>query len=232
MEGLLPRVKEDNPDPRVACALVLDTSASMSGEPISELSAAFELFCTEIQADPLARKRTEVAVITVGGIARVEISFTEGRELEPISFIASGGTPLGAGINLAIDELLAQKQAYRAAGLEYYRPWLFVLSDGSPTDPEAFEGAARRVQDLERRRGISVFVIAIGDADITYLSQLSALRQPLTLRGLSFQELFLWLSKSMTVVSQSAAFGSDVNGEILQHEDQVPLPSPAGWATW
>src|SRR5579863_2660320 len=113
-----PRVNDANPDPRIACALLLDTSSSMAGEPLDQLNRGFELFCEEIKNDDLARKRAEITVITFGGTARVEIPFTEGRDLVPRKLPASGGTPLGAALNLALDLLSGQKQAYREAGLE------------------------------------------------------------------------------------------------------------------
>jgi uncharacterized protein YegL len=228
------RVKEDNPDPRVACALLLDTSSSMHGEPIRELNEGFKLFCDEIKQDPLAKKRTEVMVITFGGVARVEIPFTEGRDLEPRTFAANGPTPMGAALDLALNELNAQKQAYRAAGLEYYRPWLFVITDGTPTDGAAFDAAATRVRDAEAAKGVSVFGVGVGSAELTKLSELSTTRPPLQLEGYSFSEMFGWLSASMKVVSNSSTFGStDAVGAQAHAEamEQNPLPPP-GWATW
>jgi len=233
VSDLVARVKEDNPDPRVACALLLDTSQSMDGPPIAELNDGFRLFCDEIKQDPLAKKRTEVAVITFGGVARVAIPFTEGRDLEARSFTANGGTPMGAALDLALGELMAQKQAYKQAGLEYYRPWLFVITDGAPTDGSVFDSAAQRVRDAESAKGVSVFAVAVGSAvDLTQLAQLSTTRQPLALNGLSFRELFSWLSASMKVVSNSSTFGSSDTG-VAQAEamEQNPLPPP-GWATW
>ena len=53
----------------------------MSGEPIAQLNRGFELFCDEIKKDELAKKRAEMAVITFGSMARVEIPFTEGRDI-------------------------------------------------------------------------------------------------------------------------------------------------------
>jgi len=131
--------------------LLLDTSSSMSGRPIDMLNRGFELFCDEIKKDDLARKRAEIAVITFGGVARVEIPFTEGRDLQPRRLNASGSTPMGAALDLALDQLAAQKQAYKQAGLEYYRPWLFVLTDGAPTDGQVFTAAAARVRKLRPR---------------------------------------------------------------------------------
>lgn len=233
MSDLVARVKEDNPDPRVACALLLDTSGSMDGEPIKELNEGFRLFCDEIKQDPLAKKRTEITVITFGGVARVEIPFTEGRDLEPRMFSATGGTPMGAALDLALNELMAQKQAYKQAGLEYYRPWLFVATDGAPTDGPAFDSAAKRVRDAEAAKGVSIFAVGVGAAaDLSRLATLSATRQPLMLRGYCFSEMFSWLSASMSVVSNSSTFGSNDSG-VAQAEaiEQNPLPPP-GWASW
>ena len=115
----------------------------MSGEPISLLNRGFELFCEEIKKDDLAKKRAEITVITFGGSARVEIPFTEGRDLQPRRLESGGGTPMGAALDLALDQLDQQKQAYKEAGLEYYRPWMFVLTDGAPTDGAVFRAVGR-----------------------------------------------------------------------------------------
>jgi uncharacterized protein YegL len=226
-----PRVNEANPDPRIACALLLDTSSSMSGEPIDQLNRGFELFCDEIKKDELAKKRAEITVITFGGVARVEIPFTEGRELQPRRLAASGGTPMGAALNLALDQLAQQKQAYREAGLEYYRPWLFVLTDGEPTDGAVFTAAAARVREEEAGRKVSVFGVGVGaHANLSKLEALSAQRVPVKLDGLSFSEFFSWLSASLSAASASNAFGgSDEGVGRAEAAEQIPLP-PAGWA--
>jgi len=231
MTEFSPRVNESNPDPRIACALLLDTSGSMSGDPIEQLNKGFALFCDEIKGDELAKKRAEITVITFGGEPKVEIPFTEGRDLEPRPLSAGGATPLGQALNLALGQLEAQKGAYKQAGLEYYRPWLFVLTDGVPSDAEEFTAAAARVRDAEANRRVSVFCIGIGPlANMDLLGKLSAQRPPLRLDGLSFREFFGWLSASLGAASASTAFGSSEAG-IAQAEDsdQIPLP-PAGWA--
>lgn len=244
MSDLIARVNEDNPDPRVACALLLDTSASMGTpdpsmgtpdtEPISQLNEGFRVFCDEIKQDPLAKKRTEVAVITFGGTARVEIPFTEGRDLQPQAFTATGGTPMGAALDLALNELMTQKRSYKQAGLEYFRPWLFLITDGAPTDGPDFERAVERVRQAEDAKGVSIFAIGVGNrADLIQLAKLSATRQPLMLKGYSFREMFSWLSASMGAVSRSSTFGSS-DTAVAQAEamEQNPLPAPDGWATW
>jgi uncharacterized protein YegL len=231
---LVARVNEDNPDPRVAVALLLDTSRSMSGEPIRQLNDGFAFFCDEVKADELAQKRTEVSVITFGGTARVQIPFTEGRDLQPQPLIATGATPMGAAIMLGLDELDAQKQAYKQSGLEYYRPWLFVITDGSPTDPAEFALAADRVRSAEAAKALTCFAVGVGDhADMDKLSELSTGREPVKLQGLCFKELFVWLSASMHTVSNSGSFSSsDVGVSQAEAAQPIDLPSPRGWAQW
>ncbi len=61
----------DNPEPRVPCILLLDTSGSMGGEPIRELNEGLQLYEQELKKDDLAVKRVEVCIITFGG--KVEV---------------------------------------------------------------------------------------------------------------------------------------------------------------
>ncbi len=227
-----PQIDESNPDPRIACALLLDTSSSMGGAPIDQLNQGFAQFCDEIKNDDLACKRAEISVVTFDSSARVDIPFTEGRYLQPRQLHASGTTAMGAAINLALDELAAQKQAYKSAGLEYYRPWLFVLTDGAPTDGAVFSAAAARVKDAEAAKGLSVFAIGVGpNANLVKLKELSARRDPVMLDGLKFKEFFHWLSASLSAASQSGAHGSDDSAIAGKDAtEQIALPTPTGWA--
>ena len=56
----------DNPEPRCPCVLIVDTSGSMGGEPIAALNSGIEQFARELNADNLAKKRIEVAIVSFG----------------------------------------------------------------------------------------------------------------------------------------------------------------------
>ena len=77
--------------------------------------------------------------------------------------------------------------------------------------------AATRIRDEEARKALAFFAVGVEGADMERLGSLTV-RSPLKLKGLSFQELFLWLSASMQQVSRS------------RPGEQVPLPSPTGWS--
>ena len=80
----------DNPEPRCAVVLLLDTSGSMHGQPISELNAGLKEFENALKSDRLASLRVEVAVVTFGGSVKVLGSGSEGSHETTLASIALG----------------------------------------------------------------------------------------------------------------------------------------------
>lgn len=192
-----------NPEPRCPCILLLDTSYSMRGRPLDELNTGVKVFRDQILADTLATQRVEVALITFGPVNKVS-DFHTLDHFNPPELEASGDTPMGEAILTALDMLEERKGQYKASGISYYRPWLFLITDGGPTD--AWQEASRRVRagDNNERKAFSFFGVGVEGANMERLAQIcSPSRPPLKLDGLNFRELFVWLSASMKSVSQS-----------------------------
>jgi hypothetical protein len=59
---------------------------------------------------------------------------------------------MGSAIDLTLDLIESRKQTYKANGTPYFRPWIFLVTDGEPTDGNRWQEAARRVQSTDRRR--------------------------------------------------------------------------------
>ena len=207
----------DNPDPRAPCLLLLDTSASMSGAKIRALNEGLELFRQEVMNDELARRRVEVALVAFGsGGVRTVADFTTVEQWTPTPLSAGGSTPMGAALERGLELLEARKELYKRAGLQYYRPWLFLLTDGEPTD--SWKGAAEALHRADEARGLIFFAVGVEDADMARLAEIAPpQRPPLKLKGVMFAELFMWLSQSQQRVSHSRV------------GDQLALP-PIGWA--
>ncbi len=215
-----PRVVEfaDNPEPRCPCVLLLDISGSMSGAPVAQLNGGLEMFRDSLQKDKLASLRVEVAILTFGGSVSVAQDFITVDKFSPPSLSAHGNTPMGEAINLALDKLEERKLLYKQAGTSYYRPWVFLITDGEPTDE--WKPAAQRVQASEDRKGVAFFVVGVDKANLEKLAQIAPKeRSPRKLNGLDFASMFVWLSQSLTNVSHSKV------------GDQVPLKPADGWSS-
>lgn len=223
-------LNEANPDPRVACVVLADVSGSMQGEPIAALERGFAAFTHYLHNESLASKRVEVAVVTFGTVATVLVPMQEARTLAPVQFTAAGTTNMAAGINLALDILEDRKSAYKMAGLKYYRPWILILTDGKP-NLDSFDQAVARLNAAETARGVTVFAVGAGPrVDYQQLDRLSVQRGPAPLDGLKYEELFEWLSASLSNVSNSSDFGRD-DQALASMGDRVSLPSVSGWTS-
>jgi uncharacterized protein YegL len=211
----------ENPEPRVPCVLVLDVSASMAGKPISELNQGLAAYRDELRSDSLAAKRVEVAIVTFGGDVKAVSDFTTAEHFHAPVLEPSGMTPMGQAVNRAIDMLEERKQQYRAHGIAYYRPWLFLITDGEPNDP-GWERAAERAVLGEKSKSFALFAVGVEGANFAVLQRFCGSREPLRLNGLHFRKLFQWLSSSQRSVSRSTP------------GDEVPLENPTapnGWAS-
>ena len=104
----------------------------MAGQPIHELNSGLQLFASQLLSDGLAAKRVEVAVVSFGPV-RLQSDFTTAATFNPPTLRSEGNTPMGEAINLGLDLVEQRKQTYKSQGISYYRPWIFLITDGEPT---------------------------------------------------------------------------------------------------
>jgi uncharacterized protein YegL len=185
--------------------LCLDTSGSMSGEPISELNRAVEVLKNDLISDPKAKKVVEIAIVTFGGGITVQ-DFVVPEFMEPPEFEANGDTPMGEALLKALDLIEERKKIYNENGINYYRPWLILITDGYPTDmtrgDPKWNGLKRKLAEWEENRKVIAWAFGTSTADFDALKDLFSKVYKLHDYS-SFAPLFRWLSRSMSKVSRS-----------------------------
>lgn len=211
-------VLQDNTNQRLPCVLVLDASTSMAGEAIDQLNIGLETLDQQLKNDDIACQRVQLAVITAGGLgeATLVVDWTDAIDFVPPKIVANGTTPLGTAVARALEKIEEQKENYKNHQVQYNRPWLFVITDGEPNDPD-WRRCAESARSSEKSNKVSIFCIGTEGANFETLSEFSV-RPPLKLNGLNFKELFVWLSRSASTTSRASS------GEMAQLE-------PVSWGS-
>lgn len=208
-----------NPAKRCPLVLLLDISGSMQGAPIQELNDGLVAFKQNLETDEIAMASVELAVITFGGIVQLTQEFTTLANFHPIPFTPQGNTPMGEAIDLGLDKLEQRKNSYKANGIPYYRPWVWLVTDGAPTDGDKWREAARRVHEGVKANKFLFFAVGVQNAKMQILQEIAPpSTPPVMLQGLNFQAMFQWLSTSLKRVS--TPHGSD----------QINLPAITSWS--
>lgn len=205
----------ENPAKRVPVSLCLDTSGSMQSAEanpssaerttrIALLNQGVRMFADEVRGDEIARYSADISVVTFDSEVRKNLEFGDVDKLGAMKELtAHGMTHLGEGVNQALDLLEARKKQYQMAGVEYYQPWLVLMTDGLPNgDPKELRRAADRICAMVGSRKLTVIPIAIGkEADLNVLSKFAPGMEPLRLEGMHFGRFFTWLSQSVAAVA-------------------------------
>ncbi len=209
----------ENYSEKCLCVLVLDTSASMSGEPIAQLQEGISLLQQELAKDAVASERVEVCIVTFDAEVDCIQEPVRAELFQAPTFGHLGGsTRLVDGVREGIRQIDERKAYYKQNGIKYYRPWLMLITDGQPDEGQDIEGIEGEIADGIAQKKFLFYSIGVQGADFDVLKKISDKNTPpMELSGLKFQELFKWLSQSMTMVSRSKS------------EEAVTLPDASGW---
>lgn len=206
-----------NPDrPQAACALLLDTSQSMTGERLEGLNRGLTAYREYLANDPEARQIVETSIITFGDTAQVVHPFSAVDEMPNVELSASGATAMGAALDLGIQTIEARKKYYKEQGIDYYRPFLVLITDGAPTDinPANIGEYRTKLREGAKNKKFNPLFFGTKGADFRKLKDL--LGDNGNVVGLDearFEEFFKWLSSSLSEVKDSKP------GEAVQFED-------------
>jgi uncharacterized protein YegL len=204
---------------RLPVYLLLDTSESMAGPAIEAVANGVTTLVKELRTNPLALETAYLSVITFSRDAQQLVPLSELIHFQPPPLRVRPGTALGAALRMLIQCLQRDVKKTTATTKGDYRPLVFILTDGQPTDD--WEQAADEIRQAGRPKLANIFAIGCGpdvDTEVLYRITDTVLVMP-NLTPESIRKSFVWLSASVQTVS------TKVEG-MLGTDSALNLPAP------
>ena len=187
--------------------LVVDGSLSMAQSgAIASLNEGLQMLARDLKADDDIADAVQIAILRMGDQDEVvELTgFVDGADFTPPTVTANGSTPLGKAVDRAMSMIEEQKQRYRDNGISYKRPWLWIMSDGEPTDD--WKPVAQRARAAQEARRFTLWAIGVGkDAPLHALKAFTNGDRCFRIGDRDFKAMFEWMSASMSAGSRVAA---------------------------
>ncbi len=203
---------------RLPVYLMLDTSGSMSGEPIEAVKNGVQILVSTLRQDPYALETAYLSVITFDSTAKQVVPLTELANFQTPNISASGTTALGDALSLLADSIEKEVGKTTAEIKGDWKPLIFIMTDGTPTDDWA-KGLAK-LRNV--RTGVIVACAAGQGADTSILKQITEVVVALdTADSNTIKAFFKWVSASVSTGSQKVDQGQK---EVTGLGDLPPPP--------
>ena len=200
----------DDPIQRLPVCICLDISGSMRKYgKFEQLKDGLMIFSNAILEDPKAKESAEVAVLLFNDKCKVLYEFGRIKKVLTLDegIVPSEGTIFSDTIEQALKMLDERKKEYAAAEVEYYQPWLVIISDGIPGDKKQCEELKPKLIEMQNNRKLTVFSIPIipknndippaKKEEICNFMHGFSIEKPIKLDEKNIREFFRWLSRSV-----------------------------------
>jgi len=150
----------------IPVVLLLDTSYSMSGEPINNLNKAVEAMIEEFKKAETMETFIKLSIITFGNNGvELHTPLEEVSKIEYQPLSVGGSTPMGTALKMA-KAMIEDKTIFKGRD---YRPAIVLLSDGEPNDDwkDPMDDFIHNGRSAKCDR----MAVAIGDADENVLKK-------------------------------------------------------------
>ena len=191
---------------RLPVYLLLDCSESMVGEGIEAVQSGLRQLLLDLYSDPHAIETVWVSIIAFDSQATQIMPLTELVEVRAPKLRVRPGTALGGALKLLRECIAREVRVHSAQRKGDWKPLVFLLTDGAPTDSWHHEAKAIKAVSSSGARQLNLIAIGCGeDVDPLVLMELSDTVLMMSDRPGDFRSLFQWISSSLSISSQAIA---------------------------
>lgn len=204
---------------RLPVYLLLDTSGSMSGEPIEAVKNGVQIMISSLRQNPQAIETAFLSVITFDSTAQQIIPLTDLASFQMVDIKATGVTALGEALKLVANKIENEVQKTTTEQKGDWKPLVFIMTDGIPTD----DWQSGLNEFKKSKIAFTVACAAGSGADTDILKQITENVVSLdTADSASIGKFFQWVTASIGVSSTKV---EDSGKEVTGLNELPPPPS-------
>ncbi|MCI3936520.1 VWA domain-containing protein [Chryseobacterium aahli] len=202
---------------RLPVYLLLDTSGSMTGEPIEAVKNGVQMMLHSLRQNPQAIETAYVSIITFDSEAKQIVPLTDLASFQMVDIKASSTTSLGAALSLLADKLSTEITKTTLDQKGDWKPMTFIMTDGVPTDD--WQSGFAKLKSVNK--GLIVGCAVGSGADDKILKQIteSVIRLD-NADSESISKFFQWVTDSISTTSTKV----EESGKEVTGLDQLPPP--------
>ena len=212
---------------RLPVYILLDTSESMVGDAINSVQSGLEMLLSSLRSDPHALETAWISIITFSHDAQQLIPLTELTDVQTPKLHPSPGTSLGKALALLRNCIEGEVKKSTPQQKADYRPLVFLLTDGQPTDD--WHTVKDAMDRLTNPRIANFYAIGCGDdIDFDMLNEVSDVVFKLTdMEPATLKKLFIWLTASVQGASTGVGATEEYAGiDISKKPAEVSEVAP------